>query len=1371
MSEPGLSADVALNIQAALSQVGDLEAALSAAVEGLVVQVDASNVGTTISDAVAGADALVAVDADATQVTPEIDAAVAGADATVPIDADTTQAEAGLTGIQDEASNLDATMPVDADTSAAERAIHDVAAEADATDATVQVGADTGDAEQAITSLGDAADTAGGQTERLEGGLKGLEGASGVAEGSAAGLGVAIGSVSKEAAIGVGAVGALAGAAAGFFEKGVEAQGAAFRLDQTFGSLADKVTHIHVGDLSGEIGDLGVKLGTTTASMEAAAADIGVLGTSAGVATPQVAETTSQIEALALRAVALKPALGDAGDVTDRLVSGLSRGGKFLAQYGISLTAAQIQQEALTETQKSSVAELTVYDKAAAGAALATQDLGKHLREDIAEGAKNPQIQLAAIKATFQEFAENLGKPLVSPVLSLLIDLEHTAEPVAQALGDVLQAVIPVADVLASVLAPPLQLVDDVLKHIPPELIEVAGGLALAAEGVAGLAVALLGLSESNPVLAALEVAVGAVAVGVGVFRSLTGQSGADAFAAQVKKETAALTDQDGQLRITTKSLGDYIKSTDGFEGGKFAKTLDQLHISTQTVTDGILKGKSANDLFTGSEQNLGAALRESGGVYDQHVQKILKNDAAVENAKGAYTALVKSTQAAAQATLLAAEADGSITKSQLDAALAADNHAAALHRLQPEIDAHNSAITEATALYGPLIDQQAAVTSGLQALAIDSTSAHDAVVDLASSGVAPTDATLLEFATTMDHAHLSTSAMGESAAALGVSTDQLSGFISDATGVLDDFVKKAVDGLPSVDAAFKGAKSIQGFIDNLNSGRDKTQQFMSDLQAIFDAGGHAIAGALAEQGLEGGAGYARTLAASLQTGDVKLVSNAEEAVDLHNRAISKATAFLTTTFGPEYIATTGQIAALAADAFNSNLDFATRTRLATQLAGAALSTEGQAIATIAANKGRDAAEAYGALFKIDAKTVAAGEAAAAAFLASGAMPQAGSTTGSDTATALAQSLSDSLGSDLPGALASGGAAVTGGSGPVTAAGGAVGSATSTALAQQLADSLGSDVPGAMDAAGHAISAAGSGPVAGAARTAGVTAADAWHTGFGGLLGHTTSSLHDAAAVITGAEPGLSAAGKNTGDKSGQSLGRQFGSSVTQSIGKGMQDAAAHDAINSAAANVTRYTGDRLNDDADGVGRRAGEEITAGLAAGMQDGASHGALNSAAHNVVAYAEARVRAEAQSHSPSLLFAEIGKDLSAGLALGITAGGPDVAAAATAAVQSAVAEAEAIVQQAFTAIRGSVAVANTGGIGAGGLSAIQNDVTSALAGVGAQVGQILVDARGMVFPGVTTAAQAEAVGSAFMSGAVETLRMSRQLQVALKMQGGG
>lgn len=649
--EEGLS----LDISDALAAVGQLDDALQQVVQGFSVglasaletltgvgagdtaslasQLDTSgltsSIDQAISDAVDAPQPPLEITGDTAPLTDAIDAATTGiAPPVVPVDADTAPAQATIAGLGDEPPVV---VPVEADPTSLEKSIDDFQASvASGLIVVVPVTADTTAAQDAIDSIdtteatdafdavGTSAQTAGTSISGISNTLSTvLEGSASLASGEVADLNSNLGG------LGIGAVGAGVGvlALAGFIDKVVvsaaEGQAANNLFNATFGDMASAVQKIDVGGLSISFDDLASKSGTVTSDLQLAAARIGELGNSSGAAAGQVVATTDQVLALGGTLSVTNPALGDAATVTSLLTRQLETGGARLAQYGISLSSAQINAKALSLGLAQSTDQLTPFDKLVAGADLAVAEFGDTLGLKFAAGSQNAQVQLRALKASFEDTLSAIGQPLLQPTINAFADLLPVLTQVGKFLGDLGQIAIPLFDALTPLIAAavsPLKLVGDgltavgdALGHIPPEaLTAIAAGLLAIGAATGALDGVIAALLDINPVILGITVALAAAGA---VF---------DAFSAHSKAIS------DDTKDFTTALFGA------GSSATTFEAQVGQLNTSLDAVTAKFIESAPSADGFRtaldgvgGGAAGLSAALTGTQAAFDAYVKNV----------------------------------------------------------------------------------------------------------------------------------------------------------------------------------------------------------------------------------------------------------------------------------------------------------------------------------------------------------------------------------------------------------------------------------------------------------------------------------------------------------------------------------------------------------------------------------------------------------------------------------------------------------------------------------------------------------------------------------------------------------------------------
>jgi hypothetical protein len=590
--------------------------------------VDTTSVGTNLDTAIA--DALdsprppIPVDADIGAARDAIDS-LASTQIDVPVNADSAELENVLKGIQDDAEQTPIDLQISGDTTG-------LAAGLEQVDADLQDTADSLDALGAAANiqpvtqgfnglnnvLGDTEHAALGAGAAVEGTKIATEAAGGSASSLTGIVGALDGALGTTVAAGAVFVGFLASAA----DKAAEAQAAQNRFNAVFGTTKDIVENIHVGGLTISFEDLAKQTGTTVADLEQAASKLGLLGQTAGASAPQVAQTTQQLLGLSGALSVSNPAMGDAADVANKLEQGFQRGGRQLAQFGISLSRAQIQQEAFRETGKQTVGDLTQYDLVQAGTTLAVKQFGDTLGTTFATGAQNASVQFRALKTEVDEALVKLATPLLSPIETVLQDIIPFAISAGQLLGNLGGVVLPLLAAAAPLLFP----LEGALNLISTGL----GGLATAIQalptpalyalalGVGAIAVAVIGLDTAigalsgvldtfalfalyNPVLVGFTVAMIALGAAIKIFGGDTNNVAKD-----TKDLGSALFDQIGSVTDLENALS---KLTDNF--AKFVTSSDGLKKDAPAVADAL---KSAGS-------NAGALQEALGGNIAQFLK------------------------------------------------------------------------------------------------------------------------------------------------------------------------------------------------------------------------------------------------------------------------------------------------------------------------------------------------------------------------------------------------------------------------------------------------------------------------------------------------------------------------------------------------------------------------------------------------------------------------------------------------------------------------------------------------------------------------------------------------------------------------------
>lgn len=292
-----------------------------------------------------------------------------------------------------------------------------------------------------------------------------------------------------KATIAAGAFTAFAIAGKHLFEGAKDSESAAQRFNLIFGDIAESVNNIDVNGLDESITSLAQRLGQDDEAFINAAAKIGTIGKASGALPEQLDKTTEGIIALAARAAALDPTMKNAGAQTQRLLFALARGGPALARFGIDIPVKELRDFA-TEQGKN-FTQLSLFEKAGLGVDLAMQKLGGTLKDDINAGSQNITTQFRAIREEFNNTLEELGKPLLQPVLDTVRSAQPLLIELAEVFASILAAVLPLAAVLVESLAPaisavgtalgpPLKLLSDLgelLAKVPKPILQVVAAV------------------------------------------------------------------------------------------------------------------------------------------------------------------------------------------------------------------------------------------------------------------------------------------------------------------------------------------------------------------------------------------------------------------------------------------------------------------------------------------------------------------------------------------------------------------------------------------------------------------------------------------------------------------------------------------------------------------------------------------------------------------------------------------------------------------------------------------------------------------------------------------------------------------------------
>lgn len=861
----GLVEELQLDIGPALDALEPLGAALTAL---------ATDFASSISDALSSLGDVTAapVDVSVTADTSELDAGIADAfDAPRPpidVEGDTGP----LADAIDEATSVTPTISVDADTTAATQAIDAL----DDTPITLSAEADTSAAQDQIDGLTSSVNNLGGSGSKSGEGLAGLEGAvlgvkaaTGAATGEVGGLSEGLSSLSGGTAAAIGGFTALGAFIGETTKLAADAQAQNKRFADTFGDLAEQVEKINVGGLNTDLETLGKTSGTTAADLEATASRIGLLGQSSGASNETIVSTTQNLLALGATISVNNPRLGDAAAVTDRLTNAFARGGRALAPFGIALSSAQINTEALRETGKSTANDLTLFEKSTAGATLALATFGDTLGDKFQEGAQNAQVQLRALKVQLEETLVAIGGPLLQPLVQSLQELLPVAQETGVIFGNLAQIILPfIADLAPALgtLASGLGFVADGVASLQTDVDAIESPLGAAAIGFGALAAAMAaGVTPATVLAGALTVLEGPVGLVVAGL-AILGAEGAFSHFSSTAKEAA----------INTSVLSEAFTQT-ATSGGAFAGTLTNVNkeldeflkkqltvgkVGQQPVDALNALGLSAEDLqktLTGSQDTFDKfelSLDTTGKANDDNIDSFIKLQDVVHQARAALEAGAQTTLQTAINTGLLTQANSGNAAAFLEARDSVGDQLALLRELQPALDAATQAANE----NAKVVSQSSPAYADLaQSFAQGTISVDTLTTSLAQFGFVGTGAA--DQAKVISDALASVLKAEDALPTVGSVMDDFASTVKKDFGQVSDDVSKGTGDVQADLAKLANDSDPQRFADNLNAQTANILKFTGNLRELVAEGFGGLAESLAAKGPEVAGALAQSLA------------------------------------------------------------------------------------------------------------------------------------------------------------------------------------------------------------------------------------------------------------------------------------------------------------------------------------------------------------------------------------------------------------------------------------------------------------------------------------------------------------------------------
>ena len=209
----------------------------------------------------------------------------------------------------------------------------------------------------------------------------------------------------------------------------IDAEEAAAAFDTTFGAA--------VGQAGRFVEEFAVKAGFTTGTLKQMLAVTGNVAQGLGATETESAALAESMAVLAGDVASFSNATGGAEAVLGALQSAISGEREALKTYGLAISEAEVQQRALNDTGKQSVAQLTRLDKATATVAVAYDKAGKAVG-DLDRTQDSAANTLRRMNALWDEAKTELGQgmlPAIQDALPALESLVRTTAAFAEAIG------------------------------------------------------------------------------------------------------------------------------------------------------------------------------------------------------------------------------------------------------------------------------------------------------------------------------------------------------------------------------------------------------------------------------------------------------------------------------------------------------------------------------------------------------------------------------------------------------------------------------------------------------------------------------------------------------------------------------------------------------------------------------------------------------------------------------------------------------------------------------------------------------------------------------------------------------------------------
>lgn len=323
-------------------------------------------------------------------------------------------------------------------------------------------------------------------------------------------------------ALGLAAKGTSVALAAGvasittFFAAAVQSESATISFNKTLGDLAPAIAQVNVAGLNIELAQLAQNLGSDDEAVLGVAQRFGLLGITSGAAAEDIALANNQLFAVAANLRSVNPSLGQLDEIASRAGQAFIRGGRAAASLGINLTSQEIRARAAELAGKDLNATLSQFELFAGGASLAAEQFGSQIERNVAAALENPVIALDNLRQILGDTFEELGKPFVVPVISLLRDGLPVFLGLAEVFAELAEGLLPILQAAFNGFAPIIEdltnrianLVDALLPSVEAislavfDLVEAFGpslslALGVAAAAAEGLGFVLTPLAEA----------------------------------------------------------------------------------------------------------------------------------------------------------------------------------------------------------------------------------------------------------------------------------------------------------------------------------------------------------------------------------------------------------------------------------------------------------------------------------------------------------------------------------------------------------------------------------------------------------------------------------------------------------------------------------------------------------------------------------------------------------------------------------------------------------------------------------------------------------------------------------------------------------